>query len=1304
MHITTKYKISLKTTYKCLFTPLLLAYILCAFCHNSFASSYDTVVIDNNPESIGRYLEYYEDVDGTKTFEDILAFPSNPKKQMGPWIKSESDAITAGFTQSVYWVKFTVDNSNNMAQWKLEASYPLLDSIELYYPDSDNEYIKLVSGDTLTFSSRPVLYRNFVFPIQPSQKVSVFYMRFKTTSSMQILLKKWPNYSFSEAIDKEKMLYGILFGIILFSFISNFSGWYFLRDTAYLWAAFAMLSSGGYLASVNGLFFQYISPNSTWIQSVCVPFFMSTTFLFGILFGKGFLDTKNRHPKMDKILVVLLIICSMFVLSTLTLPYGIVIRAGTFLVLIYASTLLTFGFISLSKGNKFARYYIAGWGTALIGTGTFSLKSLGFIPSTPFTIWSQEFGFGSMGIFIAMAFSDRFFQMQKAQETERLISLSALENAEQKYRSLFENAIEGIFQMDLDGHIISANNSFSMIVGTPDTNDDLNTTHFPYSLCCLDKKNSEQLRDQLTQLLSVTDYESKFSIDGDEIRWISISIKSILSNSNNPLHYEGSITDITESKKREQAEKDMRMAEASTEAKSLFLANMSHEIRTPMNAILGFTGLAIDLNKDEHINNYLRKTRAASSNLLGIINDILDFSKIEAGKLEIEQSPFSVKEVLDNLNSIVSDMADDKKLKLTIETDPDIPDALVGDPLRIGQILLNLTNNAIKFTHKGSIDVRLDLLMLDKQDLSISLRGSVKDTGIGIENETIKRLFNAFSQADSSTTRQFGGTGLGLSISKQLIELMGGELFISSDVDKGSTFFFDIHCQLQDNNKKHYPSNPAALKGLRALVVDDQADSQELIKIALQTLKIDSISVSSSEEALHELTLKEDQGHPYDFMLVDWLMPETDGIACCQLVKKQSKLTTPHMILVTGYSQENIRTAARDAGIEGYLLKPLQATELSNTLLRILPTIVPNSHKTKSLKGVHVLIVEDVPMNQELATVILTDAGMTVDIANNGLEAVNSVQKNTYDVVLMDMQMPIMGGEEATQKIRMFNNTIPIIAMTANAMVTDKEKCIASGMNDYVAKPIDPDLLFTAIRSWVPDLPETDEDTNTENKNNPSNIPLPDQLPGIDVQQGIIRTQYNITLYLKMLSDFQRSYASSTKLIVNACSENDRETVERLAHTIKGLAANLSANPLAEIAAEIEALAESSVTDVPPLLDKFDAQLSILLDSIDILNQHEHNTPEASLSETKIAPETLSNTNLIELVSDIEKLIENQKLEALDKAVELSKAWPFASSTKSVESLIDALDQFDFPAASAHLDRLTEDLPEATDTIQMTNK
>ena len=1272
---------------------LLLFCILSIFCQKGIASAYDIVKIDNTPEPIGRYLEYYEDAGGHMNFEDILTLTSSDKGQGSGWIQSELDAITAGFTKSTYWVRFTVENSKNTAPWILEVAYPLLDVIELYSPNSNNEYRKITAGDSIEYAKRPIDYRNIAFPIFDSKrKTSTYYMRFKTESSMQILLKKWPNQSFAEAIDKEKILFGILFGIIIFSIISNLSGGFFLRETVYLWAASTLLMAGFYLASVSGLTFQYFWPNSLWVQSVSIPFFINATYVFGILFSRGFLDIKYSHPTIDRGLSILSLICCALMLLSLILPYETIIRISTSLVLIFSTSLLATGLISLTNGNKFARYYIAGWGVALIGTVAFSLKSLGVIPATPFSIWSQEIGFGAMGIFIAFALSDRFFQMQKKQDVERDISLVALENAEKKYRSLFENAIEGIFQMDLDGYIISANHAFSMIVGTSGIDKTLNSIYFPYSLCCLEKAKAEHLQSLLSQLHFVTDYEACFSIDTDEIRWINISIKLIRSDTNDPLHYEGSLADITESKKREQAEKDMRMAEASTEAKSLFLANMSHEIRTPMNAILGFTGLAIDVNKDERITSYLRKTRAASSNLLGIINDILDFSKIEAGKLEIDNSPFSAKEVLENLESVVSDMAYDKNLELTIEIDPDIPDALIGDPMRIGQILLNLTNNAIKFTHKGSISVKLDLLMLDKQDLSISLRGSISDTGIGIEENAIKRLFSAFAQADSSTTRQFGGTGLGLSISKQLAQLMGGEFYISSELGKGSTFSFDIHCQLQDDNKNYYSTSPSVLEGLRALIVDDQSDSQELLKKALHALNIDAIAVASSDEAIQELALKEAQGFPYDIMLVDWLMPDTDGITCCQLIKNNSSLTTPYMILVTGYGQESTQAAAREAGIEGYLLKPLQVPELSSTLLRFFQNNVPNINKTKSLKGVNVLVTEDVIMNQELATEILTKAGMTVVIANNGLEAVNAVQQYKYDVVLMDMQMPIMGGEEATQKIRTFNGSTPIIAMTANAMTTDKEKCLAAGMNDYVAKPIDPELLFAAIRRWVPDLPEAEDSNILGSKSELTEHQLPEKLPGIDIQEGLLRTQQNIPLYLKMLSDFKRTYGSSSQALNDACASDDREAVERLAHTIKGLAANLSANPLADVAAKIETLAETSITDISPLLEEFSTQLAIFLDSIDLLKQQEQKACPNAPDTADATHEKMSTTDVATLMKNIETLIEHQKLEAYDKAEELSRGWPSDTAPGALADLLEALDQFDFPAASAILERLKEKL------------
>jgi PAS domain S-box-containing protein len=896
-----------------------------------------------------------------------------------------------------------------------------------------------------------------------ANRSETYYLRIQTAGSMYIQLNMWSKDAFVSAIGGPLLTHGVLYGIVFLGAICSLMNAIFMRERMYVFVALGILSSSGYSLGINGFGYQFVWPNNVWLQTVNIPFFLNCCFGFSLLFSREFLQLNRVAPRLDIAIILCAAFCLICAVLSLILPYATMIRITS--VASITMSLLGFGagLVSFVSGYKAARFYVLGWLAVVVGATTFGLKSLGVLPSNLFTVWAQEFGFACVAFFLTISQSDHFFQARRAHEAAQSTAMDAIRNAEQKYRSLFENAIEGIFQMDIRGRLVSANKAFARILGRQDVNALLGQEQKPFSLLCL----SDTERDRFKSILdsnqqTVSDFQTSFKLSTGEERWISVSLQPVRSRPEEITHFEGAIADITETKKRLLAEKQRHMAEASTEAKSLFLANMSHEIRTPMNAIIGFTDLALERNRDPQLNDFLRKTRMASGNLLGIINDILDFSKIEAGKLEIEETPFSLQDVLNNLKNIVSVTVASKNLGFNVLVDEDIPDQLIGDPLRIGQVLLNLTNNAIKFTQQGQVTVEIELRSLNKKEMAIELVGRIRDTGIGIPAETLKNLFSSFTQADQSTTRRFGGTGLGLSISKQLVEMMGGTLTVESVVDQGSTFSFTLRCRLQDRRQRINPHFSEPEMPLRVLVVDDQSDAREVLEKALLSLAHHPTCVASAELAIDELRAQQEAGTPYDVLIADWFMPDMDGIRCCQYIQQNEHFIKPRMVIVTGYDLEDAKQQARQVGIDAFMLKPVRVTELSAVLKQVFTDrrSMQDHSSTDSndeparydFTGAKVLLVDDVAMNQELAQVILNKRGFAVTLAGNGQEAVDAVRASRFDLVLMDMQMPVMDGCQATGKIREFDRRLPIIAMTANAMAGDKAKCLAAGMNDYVAK------------------------------------------------------------------------------------------------------------------------------------------------------------------------------------------------------------------------------------------------------------
>lgn len=520
---------------------------------------------------------------------------------------------------------------------------------------------------------------------------------------------------------------------------------------------------------------------------------------------------------------------------------------------------------------------------------------------------------------------------------------------------------------------------------------------------------------------------------------------------------------------------EKEIAERANAAKSDFLANMSHEIRTPMNAITGMADLCLLTDVTEAQRSYLHKLKSASGALLGLINDILDFSKIEAGKMDMEEVPFSLNELVDNLANIVAINAEEKGLEFIINSDLETPFHLKGDPLRINQVLINLCSNAVKYTEQGEVIVSIRPLRKDLYRVVLEI--SVKDTGIGIAEEKLQHLFDEFYQTDSSSSRQYGGTGLGLAISKKLVEMMGGEISVVSKLGTGSEFIVTLPFEVSQQKQIDYQQYANQLKEKKLLVVDDNANAREIFS---EILKRFGCQVDTAVNGYDALTKCETQH--YDLLLLDWNMPDIDGIETFRRLKRHIK-DMPAVIMASAHGHQRIKEEAQEVGIQKFLNKPIKNSVLFDAIASTLlegqvtnkkndPTLASETLSdkiSKSVQGAHILVTEDTLVNREIAEILLVEAGFKVSTATNGLEAVEAVTQQPFDLVLMDVQMPVMDGYEATREIRKNPKLkgLPILAMTANAMVGDREKCLDAGMNDHIAKPIDLDSMLSKISYWL---------------------------------------------------------------------------------------------------------------------------------------------------------------------------------------------------------------------------------------------
>lgn len=636
----------------------------------------------------------------------------------------------------------------------------------------------------------------------------------------------------------------------------------------------------------------------------------------------------------------------------------------------------------------------------------------------------------------------------------------------------------------------------------------------------------------------------------------------------------GWILDISERKQFERALAEAKQAaEEATKAKSEFLANMSHEIRTPMNAIIGMNSLLARTEMSSKQKDYCNKVGSSAQSLLGIINDILDFSKIEAGKLQIERVDFDLNSVLENLSNMINIKAIEKGLELVFDVDVDVPHMLVGDPLRLGQILLNLANNAVKFTHEGEIKVKVEVA--EHLENEIVLKISINDTGIGMTNEQQGRLFQAFSQADMSTSRKYGGTGLGLTISKKLCTLMGGGIGAESVYGKGSTFYFTSKFGVQKNARKKSDIIPLTLKNMKVLVADDNVSARIVMENYLRDFDFMVDSVSSGEEAVRFVLKAAQTEAPYQLILMDWKMDGIDGIEASQRIRKGlDEKTIPRIIMVTGYGREDTMEQAMRTGLDSFLIKPVSQSLLFDTIIEVFDEGTENkldvdifakkkSYKLEGIRGAKILLVEDNEINQQVAIELLEAEQFVVELAENGQSAVDLYQKTRdYDIILMDLQMPVMDGITAAQiilkdqKERQLN--IPIIAMTADAMSGVEEEVVNIGMKGYITKPIDINELFTTLENWIaPGLRDVTNFTRTEVYNSKEILP---EIEGVNVKEGLLRVAGNTKLYRKLLTSFTENYEHFKEDIIKALDDSDIVTAERLAHTLKGVSGNIGVN------------------------------------------------------------------------------------------------------------------------------------------------
>ena len=782
---------------------------------------------------------------------------------------------------------------------------------------------------------------------------------------------------------------------------------------------------------------------------------------------------------------------------------------------------------------------------------------------------------------------------RKAAEHKLQLAFTELEKSQALVQAVLDNSPTDIYVKDLQGQFLLINKSFAAFLAS---RLQLQAGQL------IGHRLDEFLVTDLTQWMDQTDQQAllagqltefDYSDGEDEQSQSRQLLKFPLKTSEGDAFALCVIGQDTSERQRMQLQmmRARDAAETATKAKSDFLANMSHEIRTPMNAIIGMSHLALQTDLDKKQRNYIAKVHKAAENLLGIINDILDFSKIEAGKLSLEQIPFRLEDVLENFASLVGMNADNKGLELLFDLEPDLPTALIGDPLRLGQVLTNLGNNAVKFTEQGEIIV--GIRTLHTTTAQVRLHFWIRDSGIGMTADQCARLFQSFSQADNSTTRKYGGTGLGLAISKNLIEMMGGQIWVDSQPEQGSCFHFEVNLIPQINPVHKRMLRADELSHLRTLVVDDNAMAREILATMSQHFGLVTTVAANGAACLAALASAEQQGLPFELVLMDWKMPGLDGIDTLQQIHLLYP-TPPAVVMVTAFGKDDAQLKAQQVGIQlpFVLSKPvtpstlleaigcvLGKSELTETRQQQLQDLTADC--TRQLAGKKVLLVEDNEMNQELALDLLQRAGLKVVVAEHGAIAVDILQQQSdFDAVLMDCQMPVLDGYAATRIIRQrLGLHLPILAMTANAMEGDRQLALAAGMNDHIAKPLNITVMFATMAKWFGTGSVGSDQTLAPPQQSASQVILP-QLASLDTAEGLARTMHQPELYRRMLAKFVQSNHHLAAQLQQSTQQQDWPLLTRLAHTLKANAGTIGAIKLAEASAALEQQAlQSSETE-----------------------------------------------------------------------------------------------------------------------------
>lgn len=899
------------------------------------------------------------------------------------------------------------------------------------------------------------------------------------------------------------------------------------------------------------------------------------------------------------------------------------------------------------------------------------------------------------------------------------------------YRKILNDIQEGFFEVSLSGKLLFFNKAICDLLGY--TPEELNQLHYK-------KYTSEETAKSLFRVFNsiyttgkacrVKDFDM-YHKDGT-VRTLAISASLIHDNAGHPTGFRGIIRDVTTRKKVEQKLEESRnqlekrveertaelistnlellkakdIADQSAKAKTEFLANMSHEIRTPLNAIIGMSDLLMKTTSPSKQKEYLKIVRSSSTSLLELVNDILDFSKIDSGKIDFKDVQFNLQDVIDNLADMFLEKNISKELELIIDIKSNVPDILTGDPSRLRQVLANLVSNAFKFTEKGEICIQADVRSMDGN--TVELLFCIKDTGIGIDTAAFKRknrdLFEAFAQADGSSTRKYGGTGLGLAICRKIVTLLGGDIWVDSNPGHGSSFYFTCFFKHNSRSVRPKPRLPSKITNNKVLVVDDNPSTLMVIKRYMESFGFKTELAKSAEDALANF------GHsyreePYSLILMDIKLPGMDGITAAQELKRIYLSAVPPIIMISAHGNEKEISRAKSAGVDSFLMKPIKPSLLFDTIMEIYgyePRDVtdPKSTTTKreAFKNIRLLLVEDNTINQLVVLEMLNLPGITIDVASNGVEALDCVRKILYDAVLMDVQMPEMDGLETTKAIRnkLGLKDLPIIAMTAHAMYGDREKCIAAGMNDYIPKPVDRERLLALLSLNLKNSARMPKSRTPSISFEVETAQQSSSLPGFDLDEGLKRFGDSWERYHKILISFSHGFIDFVETVGKSIADRNVDQALIQAHSLKGTAGNISAKRLYHAAESLEkALRNYDESEINKHFNRVGDELKVVLESIHRITFSDSAMTKKTGRGNKPLP--FSAERVLRLIPDLMKNLKDSDPVESENSLERIKLF-FCDDTKThalnnlVQDLETLIKNYNFDEAIDILNNLNGQL------------